>query len=163
VITGSVIKLLSGFAIKRSMPKISKVTLENWFQKNYTSINKNGNKKVYLFCDEFTNYNDAEIGIKGILLLEKLGYEVLLPKQVESGRAWLSKGLLRKAQKIANQNIELLGGIVTSEIPLIGIEPSAILTFRDEYPDLAYDQNLVAASANNSGQLTLSLLETLIT
>ena len=147
VITGSVIKILSGFAIKRSMPKISKVTLENWFQKNYTSINKNGNKKVYLFCDEFTNYNDAEIGIKGILLLEKLGYEVLLPKQVESGRAWLSKGLLRKAQKIANQNIELLGAVVTADIPLIGIEPSAILTFRDEYPDLAYDQNLVAAEA----------------
>jgi Fe-S oxidoreductase len=147
VITGSVIKILSGFAIKRSMPKISKVTLENWFQKNYNSINKNGNKKVYLFCDEFTNYNDAGIGIKGILLLEKLGYEVLLPKQVESGRAWLSKGLLRKAQKIANQNIELLGAVVTADIPLIGIEPSAILTFRDEYPDLAYDQNLVAAKA----------------
>ena len=147
VITGSVIKILSGFAIKRSMPKISKVTLENWFQKNYNSINKNGNKKVYLFCDEFTNYNDAGIGIKGILLLEKLGYEVLLPKQVESGRAWLSKGLLKKAQKIANQNIELLGAVVTADIPLIGIEPSAILTFRDEYPDLAYDQNLVAAKA----------------
>ena len=147
VITGSVIKLLSGFAIKRSMPKISKVTLEKWFQKNYTSINKNGNKKVYLFCDEFTNYNDAEIGMKGVMLLEKLGYEVLLPKQVESGRAWLSKGLLRKAQKIANQNIELLGTLVTSEIPLIGIEPSAILTFRDEYPDLAYDHNVASANA----------------
>jgi len=129
------------------MPKISKVTLENWFQKNYTSINTKGNKKVYLFCDEFTNYNDAEIGMKGVLLLEKLGYEVLLPKQVESGRAWLSKGLLRQAQKIANQNIELLGAVVTADIPLIGIEPSAILTFRDEYPDLAYDQNFVTAKA----------------
>jgi len=147
VITGSVIKILSGFAIKRSMPKISKITLEKWFQKNYTSNNTKGNKKVYLFCDEFTNYNDAEIGMKGVLLLEKLGYEVLLPKQVESGRAWLSKGLLRKAKKIANQNIELLGGIITNEIPLIGIEPSAILTFRDEYPDLADDHNLVAAKA----------------
>ena len=147
VITGAVIKKLSGFAIKRSMPKISKVSLEKWFQKNYTSNNTKGNKKVFLFCDEFTNYNDAEIGMKGVLLLEKLGYEVLLPKQVESGRAWLSKGLLRHAQKIANQNIELLGGIVTSEIPLIGIEPSAILTFRDEYPDLAYDHNLASAKA----------------
>ena len=147
VITGSVIKMLSGFAIKRSMPKISKVTLAKWFEKNYTSKNTEGNKKVYLFCDEFTNYNDAEIGMKGVLLLEKLGYEVLLPKQVESGRAWLSKGLLRQAQKIANQNIELLSTVVTADIPLIGIEPSAILTFRDEYPDLAYDQNLVAAKA----------------
>jgi len=147
VITGGMIKKLSGFAIKRSMPKISKVSLEKWFQKNYTSNNTKGNKKVYLFCDEFTNYNDAEIGMKGVLLLEKLGYEVLLPKQVESGRAWLSKGLLRQAQKIANQNIELLSAVVTADIPLIGIEPSAILTFRDEYPDLAYDQNLAAAKA----------------
>ena len=147
VITGSVIKMLSGFAIKRSMPKISKVTLAKWFEKNYTSKNSEGNKKVYLFCDEFTNYNDAEIGMKGVLLLDKLGYEVLLPKQVESGRAWLSKGLLRQAQKIANQNIELLSAVVTADIPLIGIEPSAILTFRDEYPDLAYDQNLAAAKA----------------
>jgi len=146
-ITGSVIKILSGFAIKRSLPKISEVSLEKWIQKNYTSSNTKGNKKVYLFCDEFTNYNDAAIGMKGVLLLEKLGYEVLLPKQVESGRAWLSKGLLRKAKKIANQNIELLGGIVTNEIPLIGIEPSAILTFRDEYPDLADDHNLASAKA----------------
>jgi Fe-S oxidoreductase len=84
--------------------------------------------------------------MKGVLLLEKLGYEVLLPKQVESGRAWLSKGLLRKAQKIANQNIELLGSVVSTDIPLIGIEPSAILTFRDEYPDLAYDHNVASAT-----------------
>jgi len=146
-ITGSMIKILSGFAIKRSLPKISEVSLEKWFQKNYTSSNTKGNKKVYLFCDEFTNYNDAAIGMKGVLLLEKLGYEVLLPKQVESGRAWLSKGLLRKAKQIANQNIELLGGIVTSAIPLIGIEPSAILTFRDEYPDLADEHNLASAKA----------------
>lgn len=147
IITGAVIKILSGFAIKRSLPKISEVSLAKWFQKNYTSSNTKGNKKVYLFCDEFTNYNDAAIGMKGVLLLEKLGYEVLLPKQVESGRAWLSKGLLRKAKIIANQNIDLLGTIVSSEIPLIGIEPSAILTFRDEYPDLAYDHNLAAANA----------------
>ncbi len=146
-IAGGIIKNLSGFALKRSLPKISKVTLKNWFEKNYKSNNNNGNKKVYLFCDEFTNNIDAEIGIKGVLLLEKLGYEVLLPKQVESGRAWLSKGLVRQAQKISNQNIELLGTLVTSEIPLIGIEPSAILTFRDEYPDLAYDQNIITANA----------------
>lgn len=145
--TGSIIKKLSGFAIKRSLPKISKVTLKTWMEKNYKSNNIHSNKKVYLFCDEFTNYNDAEIGIKGVLLLEKLGYQVLLPKQVESGRAWLSKGLLKQAQKIANQNIVLLGNIITNEIPLIGIEPSAILTFRDEYPDLADDHNLAAANA----------------
>ena len=146
IVTGSIIKAVSGFAIKRSMPSLSVQTLQHWYTKNYVAPQL-PIKTVYLFCDEFTNYNDAEIGMKGVLLLEKLGYEVLLPKQVESGRAWLSKGLLRQAQKIANQNIELLGAVVTADIPLIGIEPSAILTFRDEYPDLAYDQNFVTAKA----------------
>lgn len=145
VLTGSLIKRMVGFAVKRSLPKIANESLQSWFLKKYKSNNTQSNKKVYLFCDEFTNYNDAEIGKKGVLLLEKLGYEVLLPKQVESGRAWLSKGLLRQAQKIANQNIELLSEVVSSSIPLIGIEPSAILTFRDEYPELAFDKNLEAS------------------
>src|SRR5207249_3195176 len=69
--------------------------------------------RVYLFCDEFTNYNDTEIGIKAILLLEKLGYEVTIPQHEESGRANLSKGLIREGKKIANKNIELLKNIVT--------------------------------------------------
>ncbi|RYZ47550.1 MAG: FAD-binding oxidoreductase, partial [Chitinophagaceae bacterium] len=89
--------------------------------------------------------NDTEIGIKTILLLEKLGYEVDLPEHEESGRAWLSKGLVRAAKKIANRNIEALSPLVSSETPLLGIEPSAILTFRDEYIDLADDDKLEKA------------------
>lgn len=143
--TGSLIKRLSGFAVKRSMPRLSVTTLLNWYKKHQKEIVAKGNKKVYLFCDEFTNYNDAHIGKKAILLLEKLGYEVVIPEHVESGRAWLSKGLLRKGQKIANQNIALLSKLVSAETPLIGVEPSAILTFRDEYPDLASDEQLEAA------------------
>jgi Fe-S oxidoreductase len=79
------------------------------------------------------------------MLLEKLGYEVIIPTHGESGRSWLSKGLIREAQKIANKNIGLLHPVINSESPLIGIEPSAILTFRDEYIDLATDENLAAA------------------
>ncbi|MGI8634232.1 MAG: (Fe-S)-binding protein, partial [Segetibacter sp.] len=107
-------------------------------------------KKVYLFCDEFTNYSDTEIGIKAILLLEKLGYEVEIPKHEESGRAWLSKGLLRDAKKIAEKNVRLLSKIVSENTPLIGIEPSAILTFRDEYVDLVDDGQLEAAQELSS-------------
>jgi Fe-S oxidoreductase len=70
-------------------------------------------------------------------LLNKLGYEVVIPKHLESGRTYISKGLLRKARQIANFNIAQLSEIISAETPLIGIEPSAILTFRDEYPDLA--------------------------
>jgi len=142
--TGSLVKLISGFALKRSMPSISSQTLESWYKKNYTAP-ESPIKSVYLFCDEFTNYNDAPIGIKAVQLLTALGYEVIIPKHEESGRTWLSKGLVRKAKLIANKNIELLSHLVTEASPIIGLEPSAILTFRDEYPDLASDKNLEAA------------------
>jgi FAD/FMN-containing dehydrogenase/Fe-S oxidoreductase len=148
------IKRASGFAVERSMPTMYKTTLAAWYKK-YAAGNRkkqsnplvSKGKTVNLFCDEFTNYNDTEIGIKAITLLERLGYTVSIPKHIESGRAWLSKGLLRDAKKIANTNIELLKSVVTAEAPLIGIEPSAILTFRDEYIDLATDENFEAAKA----------------
>ncbi|MES2431848.1 MAG: FAD-linked oxidase C-terminal domain-containing protein [Bacteroidota bacterium] len=144
----TLIKKFAGFATKRSMPTLYKTTLSAWYKKHRTSnIVGRTSKRVYLFCDEFTNYNDTEIGIKAILLLEKLGYEVIIPKHEESGRASLSKGLIRDAKKIANKNIALLKDVITADIPLIGIEPSAILTFRDEYIDLADDNNFAAAKA----------------
>ncbi len=142
------IKQFSGFALERSMPTLYKTTLRDWHKKHVkekgTSV-QGREKKIYLFCDEFTNYNDTEIGIKAILLLERLGYEVTIPDHEESGRAWLSKGLIRHAKKIARKNISLLQNLVTKETPLVGIEPSAILTFRDEYIDLADDDQLSAA------------------
>lgn len=104
-----------------------------------STVMTSSTKVVYLFIDEFTNYNDVEIGKKAILLLEKLGYQVLVPEHIESGRPQLSKGLLKDAKKIAEKNIRLLKNVITAETPLIGIEPSAILTFRDEYPDLVPD------------------------
>src|SRR6185436_4843839 len=116
----SLVKRVSGFASKRSMPAMYKTTLRKWFVKNQNSQFKSQNPpvgKVYLFCDEFTNYNDTEIGIKTIQLLEKLGYEVIIPEHEESGRAWLSKGLLRKAKVIANKNLALFHPIITDESP----------------------------------------------
>ena len=145
--TSKLIKKFAGFAAKRSMPTIHKTTLRKWFTSRKAEPVKNPRRKVYLFCDEFTNYNDTEIGITGILLLEKLGYEVIIPQHEESGRAWLSKGLLREAKKIANKNIAIFSKLITEETPLIGIEPSAILTFIDEYVDLATDENFEAAKA----------------
>lgn len=144
-VTGGLIKWFSGFAQKRSMPEMSKTTLRKWFARYRRQYPAKTGKKVYLFCDEFTNYNDAHIGSKAILLLEKLGYTVEIPEHEESGRTWLSKGLIREAKKIINRNIEALSPFITTETPLLGIEPSAILSFRDEYPDLATDQNLAAA------------------
>ncbi|HTE07951.1 MAG TPA: FAD-linked oxidase C-terminal domain-containing protein [Flavitalea sp.] len=145
------IKHFAGFAQNRSMPALDRITVMAWYKDHKKELPVNDlTRKVYLFCDEFTNYNDASIGIKAIQLLERLGYEVVIPKHIESGRAWLSKGLVRKGKEIANRNIELLAPLISHAIPLIGIEPSAILTFRDEYPDLATDSNLEAARSLKS-------------
>ena len=121
-----------GFHPERTMPHLGSISLKKWHQKNRISASK----KVYFFCDEFTNYNDVEAGKKAILLMQKLGYEVIIPNHVESGRTYLSKGLVRDAKKIAIKNVSLLKTIISAETPLVGLEPSAILGFRDEYLSL---------------------------
>lgn len=142
-VIGGAIKSVSGFAVKRSMPHLSKQTLRNWYAKHKLVQDLQVfEKEVYLFCDEFTNYNDAHIGIKAVQLLNALGYAVRMVEHEESGRTWLSKGLVRKAKQIANKNIRLFSELISEDKPLLGIEPSAILTFRDEYPDLAEDDLL---------------------
>ncbi|MBI5218497.1 MAG: FAD-binding protein [Bacteroidia bacterium] len=138
-ITGGFIKKIIGFSPKRNFPLLYKTTLKKWFEKNRETINKSGTpdkNKIYLFADEFTNYNDVETGIKTIQFLSKLGYTIEIPDICESGRTYLSKGLVRKAKQIATKNIEQLRDFISPHSPLIGIEPSAILTFRDEYPEL---------------------------
>ncbi len=138
-----------GFA-QRPLPELSKKTLRNWYQ-HHPKIK---GRRVYLFNDEFTNQYDAEIGIKAIMLLEKLGYQVIIPKHTISGRTYLSKGLIKKAQKIINTNLALLENLIDEESPLIGIEPSAILTFRDEALDLAYPHLQKAAEKISKNAFT---------
>jgi FAD/FMN-containing dehydrogenase/Fe-S oxidoreductase len=127
-----------GFSTKRRLPLLSKTTFVKWYRKNSSKYKaqKFYNGKVYLFVDEFTNYNELELGIKAFQLLSKLGYEVIVPKHLESGRTFITKGLLRNAKRIANENISLLKDIINEKTPLVGIEVSAILSFRDEYLDL---------------------------
>ncbi|MDO8996580.1 MAG: FAD-linked oxidase C-terminal domain-containing protein [Sediminibacterium sp.] len=132
---------LVGFHPNRSMPLLGKFQLKKWHRNRWVE----NQKKVYFFCDEFTNFLDSSIGQKAILLLERLGYQVIIPEHLESGRSYLSKGLLRKAAAIANQNIQLLSPLVSADMPIVGIEPSALLTLRDEYKDLASPENKTAA------------------
>jgi Fe-S oxidoreductase len=128
---------LIGFHPERSMPLLHTTTLRQWYNKAVKNRkSKTPSKRVYLFCDEFTNYNDVPVGKKLILLLWELGYEVIIPEHIESGRSYLSKGFVKKAKEIASANVALLKNIVTKETPIIGIEPSAILTLRDEYLEL---------------------------
>lgn len=154
LVTGTVLfRKIIGFAHKRRIPALSLITLTGWERKHNHKTMKKQAGKVYLFADEFTNYNDSDIGIKAILLLEKLGYNVVIPKHIESGRTFLSKGLLKTAKRTADRNIRMLRDIISEESPLIGIEPSAILTFRDEYPELA-DARLI----DDAGRLSRNAL-----
>ena len=144
--TSNVAKKAIGFAPQRSLPLLQQTTLRAWFKKHQKEARPTSTKGVVqLFCDEFTNFNDTDIGIKAVLLLEKLGYDVRMPQHEESGRTYLSKGLMREAKKLAIKNVALLKDKVTADMPLIGIEPSAILTLRDEYLDLVDEAQLPAA------------------
>ncbi|MGN7722749.1 FAD-binding and (Fe-S)-binding domain-containing protein [Chitinophaga sp. 22620] len=136
-LSSRLIKRFSGFAEKRSMPTLERKTLRSWLKQNPQTVTQA--RKVYLFCDEFTNYNDTHVGIKAVNLLRRLGYEVIPVDHPESARALLSKGFLRKAKVIAEKNVTLFSNLISEETPLVGIEPSAILGFRDEYPDLVSD------------------------
>lgn len=129
-----------GITAKRQLPQLSSTTLYRWDKKRKKASATT--RTVYLYADEFTNYHDTPVGISAVLLLEQLGYKVLMTRPLESGRTYLSKGLLKEAAKLAGRNVQLLSEVVSENTPLVGLEPSAILSFRDEYIDLVAD-NLV--------------------
>ena len=137
-LTAGLMKSVLGVAPKRNLPEISKLSLRKWFKKHYATFPGKTPviKSIYLFVDEFTNHNDTQIGITAIKLLKKLGYEVKVIDHEESGRSALSKGLLEKAKKHAEANVKIFQDLINGNTPLVGIEPSAILGFRDEYPRL---------------------------
>ncbi|MCU0430956.1 MAG: FAD-binding protein [Cytophagaceae bacterium] len=138
-VTSSLAKRVLGIASKRHFPLLSE-SVTKWASNHLAALQPNAEKKkgtVLFFCDEYTEFNDGSIGITALKLLTRLGYEVIIPEHVESGRTFISKGMLEEAKKVAIQNIRLLKGKVSKDTPLIGLEPSAILGFRDEYPLLA--------------------------
>jgi len=138
-LTSSLLKNMLGFAGKRSIPTLGKTTLRKWAGRHLESLNNSvpaDAPEVVLYVDEFSNYNDSKQGILTIRLLNRLGIRIIIMKHPVSGRTYISKGLLKKARQIAEKNVEILSTVVTPERPLVGIEPSAILGFRDEFPEL---------------------------
>ena len=150
------VKAVAGFARERSLPTLPRTTLRAWLAKR-SPRGPAANGRVHLFVDEFTDTLDAQVGIKAVELLEALGYEVVVPKHVDSGRAQLSTGLVRAARELAVANVELLDPVVTDDAPLVGIEPSAILTLRDEVPDLVPEP--LSAAARRLASRTLLIDE----
>lgn len=151
------LKKVLGFADERYLLRIARQSLRKWFYKRSNPMNEGQQKTVYFFFDEFTNLHDVEIGKKAILLLESLGYRVLAAPHEVSGRALVSKGFLREARKIANKNVRDFVSLLAADAFLVGVEPSAVLMFRDEYVDLV-DAELME-DAKRIGQRALLIEE----
>jgi len=157
------LKRALGFASGRSLPRLHRTTLRAWLRRRQKRGGPaplaagTASGRVHLFVDEFTDTLDVPLGQRAVELLEALGYEVVVPRHVDSGRAQLSKGLLREARDLAVRNVELLADVVSDDAPLVGIEPSAILGFRDEYPDLVPER--LAATARRLAGRTLLIDE----
>jgi Fe-S oxidoreductase len=132
-LSASLIKRIVRFSADRQIPTLSRYSMRKLVSMEPKPA---APRKVFLFADEFTNHQEAELGLTFVRLLNRLGYVVEIPRHAESGRAAISKGCLRLARKYAVKNVTLLKDLISSETPLVGIEPSCILSFRDEYPDL---------------------------
>lgn len=155
-LTAAILKKISGVHTKRNLPTVSIKAFSKRFENiDYQSHNDIPKRSItfrhiVLFIDEFTNYLESEIAEDAYVLLKSLGYDVKIIHDLDSGRALISKGFLEQAQKIANKNIDILSKIISEDIPLIGIEPSAILSFRDEYPRMASDKIAAEKMSKNS-------------
>lgn len=147
-VLGGLLKKTAGVAVERSLPKVSSFNFDKYLKDiNYQySIN---NRKVVLYIDEFTNYLDVQLGKDAIEVLVRLGYDVEL-FYAESGRTYISKGFLKQAKSLALKNMENLKIFAKNKTPVIGLEPSAVLTFRDEYKRFSSDKTLVNSIAANA-------------
>jgi Fe-S oxidoreductase len=120
---------------RRKLPKFTRVPFDSWMRQRKKPVT--ASKQVILFDDTFTNYMEPEIGVATTELLEAAGFEVLLVNGLKCcGRPMLSKGLIDDARTNAEHNIELLAPYAERGIPIVGCEPSCLLTLRIEYPKL---------------------------
>jgi FAD/FMN-containing dehydrogenase/Fe-S oxidoreductase len=134
-----------GFDTKRNLPEVSEFNFYKWFaahQKQRGSKPKSCKRTVHLFMDEFLCFQEPELAVKAVELLEALGVWVIPTEPMISGRTYLSMGMVRKAKLYAQNNVSRLSSIISVDEPLIGLEPSSLLSFRDEYPDLCDDKLL---------------------
>jgi FAD/FMN-containing dehydrogenase/Fe-S oxidoreductase len=119
----------------RPMPRLASMTFSRWFRSRNDPEQRTPRGDVVLFDDTFTNYVHPEVGIAATRIIEALGYRVVrVENRACCGRPSISKGLLDNARSLAQRNVSALHEYAESDIPIIGTEPSCLLTLRDEYP-----------------------------
>ena len=136
----NLVKSLLNVHHKRSLPPLPKksaVTLLKRYIKN--NLSDSNNKSIALFVDEFTNVYNPDVWIRLAEILTSLGYRIHLVDAQISGRGSMSVGMVNKAKQEANSTFQKLHSFLKKNIPVVGIEPSAISMIRDEY--IRFDTN----------------------
>lgn len=149
-----ILETFFGIDRRRDLPKFAEQSFRNWWKKRPEAEFKKSEEKVVLFVDVFTDYNEPEVAKAAVSVLEKMGFEVIIPKSNQAGRPQLSKGLLDDAKKIAHSVIEELSVYSRQGISVVGLEPSEILTLRDEFLDLCDDKLLNKAQSLGTATFT---------
>ncbi len=141
-----------GISRQRELPEFASVPFTRWFKQRQrirmantlngenlqsathrTSVPNPQSRKVVLFNDTFSTYNYPHIAIAATEVLEAAGFEVVLPGHKCCGRPMISKGLVNKARRAAQDTIKRLAPFAEQGIPIVGLEPSCLLSMRDEY------------------------------
>src|SRR5690625_789774 len=139
-----------GIDARRELPTFARQHFRRWFRENRETLIKPGRPQVVLLVDLFTNYNEPEIASAACRLLDGLGYNVTITEAMSTGRPQISTGLLDKARNVCDILLRELAPLVEDGVPVVGLEPSEILTLRDECPDLC-SETLKASAESVSG------------
>jgi Fe-S oxidoreductase len=144
---------LAGIDRRRPLPLFARETFEDWFRRRRSNGNES-KREVVLFHDTFNNFNTPSVAIAATRFLERAGYRVILAEKKCCGRPLISKGMLKEGKAHAVWNVEHLFPYADRGVPIVGLEPSCLLTLRDEYPDF-----LRSASARIVAQQSFLLEE----
>jgi FAD/FMN-containing dehydrogenase/Fe-S oxidoreductase len=139
-LTAPLVKRASHVDPRRQLPELAPQPFRTWFGRRRTEQATDDRPTVILLDDTFHNYFQPEPLKAAVTVLERAGYRVELPRQqVCCGRSMISKGLLEEVKSYHRDLIYVLTPQVEAGAAIVGLEPSCILTFRDELPDLARD------------------------
>jgi FAD/FMN-containing dehydrogenase/Fe-S oxidoreductase len=128
------LEALAGIDRRRSLPALHREHFRRWFAERGTRNEERG-AKVILLDDCFTTFQEPHIGRAAVAVLERAGCAVELAG-VCCGRAMISKGFLTEAQHLARKGVERLAAAAAAGVPILGLEPSCLLTLADEWPEL---------------------------
>jgi FAD/FMN-containing dehydrogenase/Fe-S oxidoreductase len=125
-----------GVSAARPLPRFQRQDLRGWYRRRPAPATPESQGELVFLADSFTTFTEPSVGRAAIELLELAGWQVCLESTGCCGRASLSKGLVDQAQRMAAGMVDRLGEAAARGAPIVGVEPSCLLTLRDEYPAL---------------------------